>query len=312
MTARADATEGLEIARATGQDNMACYHLAVLAGIAASFNGAEETATRAAGCHQLAAAGRIARVDHIVSIALAEASLAAGEYELALERLTSVLETGTGAADQIMRHHAVPSLVEAGARAGHPETGQAALDNYQRWTEATGSAPNRALVARCQALLADDAASERLFEEALRLHATAGRPFDRGHTELLYGESLRRRRRRLEAREHLRAALDLFDRVDAQPWATRAATELRASGETARRRQPTTRETLTPQEVQVARAIAEGATSKQVAGNLFLSPRTIDAHLRNIYTKLGLSSRRELATIGVANEPAEPPHQRPF
>jgi DNA-binding CsgD family transcriptional regulator len=131
-------------------------------------------------------------------------------------------------------------------------------------------------------------------DRALRLHLTAQRPFDRARTELLYGESLRRRRERLQAREHLRVALDLFERLGAHPWAGRARTELRASGETARPRVPGPTEQLTPQELQVARFIAAGASTRQAASQMFLSPRTIDAHLRSIYAKLGITSRAEL------------------
>ncbi len=132
------------------------------------------------------------------------------------------------------------------------------------------------------------------FEQALRLHAASGRPFDRARTELLYGESLRRRRKRLQAREHLRAANELFERLSADPWAERARTELRASGETPRRRDPGRAQQLTPPEHLVARIVAAGTTSEEAAARLFLSPRTIHAHLRSIYAKLGISSRSEL------------------
>ena len=120
-------------------------------------------------------------------------------------------------------------------------------------------------------------------------------PFDRARTELLYGEWLRRQHRRVDARPHLRSALGTFDQLGVAPWAARARTELRASGETARKRDPSTRDQLTPQELQIARLVSTGKTNPEVAAQLFLSPRTIDYHLRKVFAKLEITSRAELA-----------------
>ena len=139
------------------------------------------------------------------------------------------------------------------------------------------------------------------FEEALRLGGDA-RPFDLARIQLLYGEHLRRERRRTDARLQLRAALEGFERLQAEPWAERARVELRASGETARKRDPSTISHLTPQELQVARYVAEGLSNKAIAAQLFLSPRTIDSHLRNVFTKLGITSRTQLARFPLGEE----------
>jgi len=120
-------------------------------------------------------------------------------------------------------------------------------------------------------------------------------PFQRARTELLYGEWLRRERRRTQARAHLRAALELFHKVGAAPWADRAGAGLRATGETARKRDQSAVAQLTPQELQVAGLVAEGLTNKEIAAQLFLSPRTVGYHLRKVFTKLGIASRTELA-----------------
>ena len=128
-------------------------------------------------------------------------------------------------------------------------------------------------------------------------HAETTRPFDLGRIRLLYGQHLRRAGRRLDARTQLRSAVEAFEGLDAVVWAERARTELRASGETARKRDPSTLLQLTPQELQVARMVAEGMSNKDVAGQLFLSPRTIDAHLRNVFSKLGVTSRTQLARL---------------
>ena len=131
------------------------------------------------------------------------------------------------------------------------------------------------------------------------------RPFDRPRIRLLCGEHLRRLGRRVDARENLRAALDGFEEIGAEPWAERTRGELRASGETARRRGPDVASTLTPQERQIAAMVGQGLTNKEVAAQLYLSPRTIDAHMRNVFAKLGISSRRELRDL--ARGPATAP-----
>ena len=122
-------------------------------------------------------------------------------------------------------------------------------------------------------------------------------PFERARIELNYGERLRRSGARAEAREHLRAAHELFERLGAEPWRERAQDELRATGETARRREPGSLDELTPQELQVLRAIAGGASTREAAQSLFLSPKTVEFHLGKVYRKLGVHSRKELLAV---------------
>jgi DNA-binding NarL/FixJ family response regulator len=119
-------------------------------------------------------------------------------------------------------------------------------------------------------------------------------PFERARTELCFGERLRRARRRSEAREPLRAALARFESLEATPWIDRTTAELRATGERARRRRPETADRLTPQELQVAQLITEGATNREAAAALFVTPKTIETHLNHVYRKLGVRSRVEL------------------
>ena len=125
----------------------------------------------------------------------------------------------------------------------------------------------------------------------------SSRPFDAARTDLLRGEFLRRRRSRGQARTHLRAACEAFEGLGATPWAERARIELQATGETARKRDPSTLTELTPQELQIARLVGAGGTNREIAAELFLSPRTIDYHLHKIFTKLGISSRAELVRL---------------
>jgi DNA-binding NarL/FixJ family response regulator len=127
----------------------------------------------------------------------------------------------------------------------------------------------------------------------------------------LFGEHLRRARRRKEARGQLRSALESFERLGASSWAARARIELRASGETSRKRQPETVDQLTPQELQIAQLVARGATNKEVAGQLFLSPRTVDYHLRKVFVKLGISSRGQLIRFTVDGKRSSDPALEP-
>jgi DNA-binding CsgD family transcriptional regulator len=140
----------------------------------------------------------------------------------------------------------------------------------------------------------------RHFSDALRLHDSAGRPFGRARTVLAYGEFLRRNRRRVDARAHLRAALEVFLDLRAEPWAERAGQELRASGETARKRDVATAGDLTPQERQAALLVRSGLANREIAARLFLSPRTVEYHLSNVYQKLGVRSRGELAQLALS------------
>jgi DNA-binding CsgD family transcriptional regulator len=229
--------------------------------------------------------------------ALAAADVAQGRWSEAYERLHALLESGFGALDPVVMR-TLPDKIEAAVRAGRTEDARAALSLFEEQVAYSreSSAPPR--LAASQALLAAGTDASTHFEDALRL-GTAAYPLDLARIHLLYGEHLRRSRRRTTSRVHFRAALDGFERLGAEPWAERARSELRASGETARKRDPSTIGQLTPQELQVARFVAEGLSNKEVAAQLFLSPRTIDAHLRNVFSKLGVTSRTQLARLNL-------------
>ena len=194
--------------------------------------------------------------------------------------------------------------IEAAVHAEQTEAARLWVDDFAGFAAATGQAwAGSGRRARRGAPRGPDAA-EAHFQRALELHALAGqggragRPFARARTELAYGEFLRRARRRVDARAHLRAALDTFEGLRAKPWAERAATELRASGETVRKRDDVGGDVpLTPQERQVAQLVKKGMSNKDVAAQLFVSPRTVDFHLRNVFTKTGVSSRGELVGL---------------
>ena len=160
-----------------------------------------------------------------------------------------------------------------------------------------------ALAARGLALVASENFDPH-FESALTYHEHAATPFQTARTMLAYGSRLHRARRRVEAREQLRAALQIFEGLGAEPWIQRTNSELTASGGI-KREAVADPDELTAQEIRVARAVAEGATNKQVAATMFLSPKTIDFHLGRVYRKLGIHSRTELAGMvatGVLSE----------
>ncbi len=197
-----------------------------------------------------------------------------------------------------------PNLVEALLRSGPREEAEAELERLEAQAERAGRAWARAAAARCRGLMADGDAYERPLRRALA--EPADMPFERARTELALGERLRRDRRRADARAHLAAALTAFEGLGAEPWAERARIELRASGETARRRSEPRSDALTPQELQVAIMVSEGATNKEAGARLFLSAKTIEAHLGRIYRKLGVRSRTELASL-ILREQVEAP-----
>jgi DNA-binding CsgD family transcriptional regulator len=154
-----------------------------------------------------------------------------------------------------------------------------------------------AAVARCRGLLADEAVFEAEFLRALAFVSGDGNPFDLARTELCFGERLRRARRRAEARDYLSGALETFRRLGAGPWSDRAARELEATSRTTRRRgDPSNIDDLTPQEQQVVRVVAQGATLREAAARMFLSPKTVEAHLGRAYRKLNVHNRAQLAT----------------
>jgi DNA-binding CsgD family transcriptional regulator len=300
--AAAHATEGLRLARETGQQNSVCHLLASLALIAALQGRADECHSHAAQALDMATARGLGYHSALAEWALARLDLGLGHPAEALARLGQLSAAGPGESHPFVKVMSAPELVEAAVRASRPAMAQAALAEFERFAHETATPWPLALAARCRGLLSAGDAAERHFLAALRRHGESARPFDRARTELVFGEYLRRDGRRLQARTHLRAALDGFERLGAGGWADRAREELRASGETARKRGPSALDQLTPQELQITRLVAEGATNKEVAARLFLSPRTIDYHLRKVFAKLGISSRAELIRSGVEGD----------
>lgn len=216
--------------------------------------------------------------------------LGLSRYAAALDRMDAYTRKS-----EALERRLAAQRIEAATRAGQPERAGA----INALAEAGGHPVKVAAILRSQAMLStspEDA--DRLFRAALEAITGLVWPFDQARSALLYGEWLRRARRRHDARTQLRSALDAFERMGAQPWAERARRELRASGDAwERAAAPDTSEQLTPQELQVVRLAAAGRTNREIAAQLFLSPKTVGHHLYRAFPKLGVASRTELARL---------------
>jgi DNA-binding CsgD family transcriptional regulator len=292
-----EASEGLTLTREAGLENLTTLFLAAHAWFAAVRGHREECRSYAAEASQRARMSGAGLGAALSDWALSIADLTSGQPADAGARLSAMRTAPAGTGHPYIGLLSIPDLVEACVRTGERQRAETAISALEGFAEPEGPVWSRALAARCRALLTHGEDAESQFERALRLHAEADRPFDRARTALLYGEFLRRERRRIDARAQLRAALDVFEQLGAAAWAHRARVELRASGESARKRGPGTIEELTPQELQIARVVAEGLSNKEVAAQLFLSPRTIEYHLRHVFTKLGITSRTQLVRL---------------
>jgi len=293
-------------AEARGRDAVALAHEAGLANTEAqaqaalaqvlALRGDAETGHRLAVAARAAATDRgLVLVEGAATLALAELELAAGDADAAFERLDGLVHGPD--AHPAHRFAPVPVLVEAAARAGRASEAHAAAERFAGWAQAVGTPWAAPLAARSLALVADGAEADARFAEAMRLHDRHRRPLDRARTALLLGERLRRARRKAEARGPLRTALEDFERAGARPWAERARDELRAAGASAPRPGGRPLERLTPQERQVARLVAAGASNRDAAAALFLSPRTVEYHLHKVFRKLRVHGRTELAAL---------------
>ena len=295
--ARACLTERLEISAATGNPGVAgtasvaeVYQLA--------WRGRETDARRvaAAATREATGAGRGAQVI-FAQYALAGLELGQGNYQAALQGAVGLYEDD----GPHLVNYVLSDLVEAAARCGETGLADAALGRLAERAPAAGTPLALGLLAQSRALLADDADAEPLYAEAIgHLRQCRARPqLARAH--LVYGEWLRRQRRRRDAREQLRTAHEMFTSMGAGAFAERARIELLATGERARQRTAETAEELTPQEAQIARLASQGDSNRDIAAQLFLSPSTVDYHLRKVFRKIGVASRTQLARAMAAD-----------
>ena len=251
--------------------------------------------------------GRRATASELIEASIKEVvSRGEGMGLIVIQWASALLYNGLGryndaleAAQQASGHphdptRALPELIEAAVRMGMPGPAADALERLSETTRASGADWGLGVEACSRALLSEDETAEALYREAIeRLRRTRVRvALARAH--LLYGEWLRRERRRLDAREQLRTAHELFTEFGMEAFAERARVELEATGEHARKRTVETLDDLTPQEAQISRLAADGATNQEIAAQLFISPSTVDYHLRKAFRKLGVKSRHQL------------------
>ncbi|MDX6704107.1 MAG: hypothetical protein QOF26_4333 [Baekduia sp.] len=306
--ALADSGEAARLARETGLRPLLTFALSVLGHVEAGMGRRDDSRTHAReALHLGELLGGSAITAYAVN-AMAFDALSAGEAEAAAElydrvhRMASRMHIQRG----LVQYGA--DRVEALARLGRTDDAYQALEQF-------GDAPGGghwalAALARCRGILAHKA-SDHHFETALSHHQHDGQPFEKARTQLAYGERLRRDRRRADAREQLGEALDVFERLGAVPWADRTRVELRATGGAAAEGDAAEKEAvaaagleeLTAHELQIARLVARGLTNREVAAKLFLSPKTIEYHLSQIYRKLDLRSRTQLASLMASEMP---------
>jgi DNA-binding CsgD family transcriptional regulator len=294
--ALADAGEAVRLARDTGQLVQLSNALCALAWVEAGRGDAQAAAEHNAEALRIvdAMGGRTPFAIY-VHASLGFASLTEERHDAAVEslqRAQQVFEHLGGAEPAVLLFQ--PDRVEALARTGRRDDAVAALERLEGQAQSTGRTWAHAATERCRGLLAPDDAFREHFERALEWHARADMPFETARTHLALGERLRRAGHRADSRPQLEAAGAIFERLGARPWLRRAEAELRSSGRTIRARDARGDE-LTPSELQVALRVAEGLTNREVAGVLFLSPKTVEHHLSAIYRKLGVRSRTELA-----------------
>jgi DNA-binding CsgD family transcriptional regulator len=286
--------EAIRLARDTGQAVRLCGALAGLARVEARRGLQDGCRVHAEEALAIAKRLRLGFYAAWAIQALGDLELAVGRLDVAIERLCERerLLAELRIADPDMS--AAPELVEVYVRAGHVRDAERVAHGYLAGAQEKGQPWALARAGRCRGLLADANAFDEAFADGFDQHELTSDTFELARTQLCYGERLRRARRRTEARVQLRAAFMAFGELGAAPWAERARLELQATGETARRRRPSTLDQLTPQELRIALALADGKTMRAAAAELFLSPKTIEYHLRNAYRKLGIRSRAEL------------------
>ena len=294
--ARALAVEAVDLSRDTGQSHNLLGGLVECAFLAAGQGREDECRTCAGEALDLAHSVRSLPDIVYARTALGLLYLGLGRAEQAIGELEpcvfDLLERGIGEPQLVA---AVPELVEAYIRVGQTVEAAKLLADFERLASQSGLASQLAASCRCRGLLASNEEFEATLRAGLVQCDRVPRPFERARIELCLGERLRRARRRVDARKHLRSSIALFQQLGAAPWVEKARSELRASGETIRLREPASRDVLTPQELKVALVVAEGLSNREAATALFLSPKTIEAHLGRVYRKLGIRSRSELA-----------------
>jgi DNA-binding CsgD family transcriptional regulator len=292
--AEATYREAIDLARESGQQTALAFGMAGLAWLQGRRGRERDCRAGAAealalcrelgmGLHEIWATAALGELE----LGLGDAAGAVAHFERQQQLLDELAITDPDVSP-------AAELVDAYLKLGRTADAQRVADTFTAAAEAKGQPWPVARALRCQGMLAADTSFADYFERAVSLHEQTMDVFETARTRLAYGERLRRSRNRVLAREQLRAAADTFDALDARPWAERARAELAATGETRQPRDASTIDVLTPQELQIALLLTGGKTTREAAAALFLSPKTVEYHLRHIYQRLGIHSRDEL------------------
>jgi DNA-binding CsgD family transcriptional regulator len=295
--AEAAYAESIKLARETGQTTDLAVSLAGLACLNARRGDDRACQDNAAAAEQLSREHRIRLGAFWLEFARGDLRAGRGDPAGALghyERLMAALaETGVADPDQ----SCAPELVETYIHLRRPEDAWTAARSFSEKAEAKGQPWALARAARAVGMCETSARAEGHFDNAMRLHAQTPDRYEKARTELAFGSRLRRDRNPSRARSLLRSALSVFEDLGATPWADRAAQELLATGERVLRREANAMDELTPQERQIAQLLSSGRTTREAAAALFISPKTVEYHLRHVYLKLGIRTRAALAEL---------------
>jgi ATP/maltotriose-dependent transcriptional regulator MalT len=285
--------ESRRLARETSQPLMYALMSATAAKLAALRGEAAQAVALAEESEEI---GLPAGARPVLATALMARGLAAlgdGRFDEAYGHFRRLHDPADPAFQIALRLTSLGDLVDAATHCGRVGQVRPVVAGLAETAARTPAPVLHADLRLAHALLAAEDDAEALFEAALGADLSAW-PLSRSRTQLAYGEWLRRHRRAVESRDHLRAARDMFDALGAIPWSERARRELRAAGEASRHRDPDARDQLTPHELQIAQLAAEGLTNREIGQRLYLSHRTVSSHLHRIFPKLGVTSRAEL------------------
>ncbi|WP_409463147.1 AAA family ATPase [Amycolatopsis sp. GA6-003] len=288
------AAEAVRLAQETGQPFMGGLALAVQAEIAALRGDHKQASTLADQAERAGLAAGARPVLATVQLARGLVAVSEGRYEDAFADLRRLLDPADPAYQLALRAYCVAELTEAAVRAGQTAAMREILAGLEPLATTTSAPALHIGLRYARAVLAPKESAEDLFTTALRADLS-GWPAERGRVHLAFGEWLRRQRRVVESRAHLRTARETFDALGLTAWAERARRELRSAGESSPNRSPDARDKLTPHELSIAQLAAEGLTNREIGQRLYLSHRTVGTHLHRIFPKLGVSSRAELA-----------------
>ncbi|TYB69376.1 AAA family ATPase [Nonomuraea sp. PA05] len=295
-TAVPAAEEAARLAKETGQPFMYGLATAVQAEIAALRGEHEQARALADEAERVALPAAARPVLATVQLARGLAAMSEGRFEDAFADLSRILDPTDPAYQLGLRAYFLAELTEAALRAGRTAGMRDVLRDLEPPAASTPSPALHIGLRYARAVLATGPEAEELFAAALRADLT-GWPAERARLHLAFGEWLRRRRRAVESRMHLRTARESFDALGLAAWGERARRELRGAGESSPIRDPDARDRLTPHELSIAQLAAEGLTNREIGQRLYLSHRTVGTHLHRIYPKLGVSSRADLARI---------------